>query len=248
MINYNPYKYPQGRNRLEPAGVMIFAVIMGMGSLQLIIQSSQVLAAGLADEEDRPSLNVDGVTIGVMVAVIGVKLFLWIASRSVASHGNYPSLTALADDHRNDVVTNSFGIAAVVIANEITKLWFLDPAGAILLALLIILAWIQTAKEQLRFIVGGSASHLLLSKLIYLAAISDVRIRRVDTLIAYHFGVNFLVQCDIVLPEDMPLRDAHDIGDDLERRMERLEEVDRCFVHLDWEWEHSPEHHLPFRS
>ncbi len=40
----------------------------------------------------------------------------------------------------------------------------------------------------------------------------------VDTVRAYHFGVNYLVEVDIVLPADMPLREAHDIGESLQVR------------------------------
>ena len=40
---------------------------------------------------------------------------------------------------------------------------------------------------------------------------------------------------DIVLPFDMPLRDAHDIGEALQLRLEGLEDVERAYVHLDFE-------------
>ncbi len=33
----------------------------------------------------------------------------------------------------------------------------------------------------------------------------------------------------------MPLREAHDIGERLQDTIERLDDVERCFVHLDWE-------------
>ena len=38
----------------------------------------------------------------------------------------------------------------------------------------------------------------------------------------------------MVLPGDMPLKDAHDIGEDLQNKIEALPEVERAFVHLDW--------------
>jgi len=38
----------------------------------------------------------------------------------------------------------------------------------------------------------------------------------------------------------MPLREAHDIGESLQIKAERLEEVERCFVHLDFETMHHP--------
>ena len=53
-------------------------------------------------------------------------------------------------------------------------------------------------------------------------------------------GERFLVEVDIVLPESMPLRETHDIGEALQIKIEALAEVERAFVHIDWEWEHRP--------
>ena len=64
----------------------------------------------------------------------------------------------------------------------------------------------------------------------------------VDTVRAYHFGTRFLVEVDIVLPENMPLRQTHDIGEALQIEVEALDQVQRAFVHIDYEWEHKPEH------
>jgi len=50
-------------------------------------------------------------------------------------------------------------------------------------------------------------------------------------------------QVDIVLPPDMPLRQTHDIGESLQISLEALEDVERAFVHIDWEWEHNPWEH-----
>jgi divalent metal cation (Fe/Co/Zn/Cd) transporter len=40
----------------------------------------------------------------------------------------------------------------------------------------------------------------------------------------------------------MPLREAHDIGEALQEKLERLPEIERAFVHLDYEFTHQPEH------
>ena len=50
---------------------------------------------------------------------------------------------------------------------------------------------------------------------------------------------------DIVLPEELLLRMAHDVGESLEIKIEDFEDVERAFVHLDYEWEHKPEHGNP---
>ncbi|XP_048613126.1 metal tolerance protein 10-like [Brassica napus] len=46
---------------------------------------------------------------------------------------------------------------------------------------------------------------------------------------------------DIVLPEDMRLQEAHNIGETQEM-LEQLVEVERAFVHVDFEFTHLPEH------
>ena len=61
-------------------------------------------------------------------------------------------------------------------------------------------------------------------------------------LISSFFRLKKNKQVDIVLPEDMPLREAHEIGESLQVKLERLEEVERAFVHLDHECNHKPEH------
>ena len=65
---------------------------------------------------------------------------------------------------------------------------------------------------------------------------------QVDTVRAHHFGSMYLVEVHLVLPEDMLLREAHDIGDQLEQELEQLENVLRAYVHLDWEVAHQPEY------
>lgn len=55
-----------------------------------------------------------------------------------------------------------------------------------------------------------------------------------------HFTLQY--QVDIELPEDLLLKDAHGIGESLQVKIEELPEVERAFVHLDYECEHKPEH------
>ena len=49
------------------------------------------------------------------------------------------------------------------------------------------------------------------------------------------------MEVDIVLPEDMRLQEAHNIGETQEM-LEQLVEVERAFVHIDFEFTHLPEH------
>lgn len=55
-------------------------------------------------------------------------------------------------------------------------------------------------------------------------------------------GGLYFVEVDIKLPEDMMLREAHNIGETLQNKFEALPEVERAYVHLDFECFHKPEH------
>ena len=143
-------------------------------------------------------------------------------------------------DHRNDVAFNSCGLILAALGAFV--LWWLDPAGAILISLLILRTWTSTALENISYIVGKSADPFFLQKLTYVALTHDSRILKVDTCRAYHSGNNFVVEIDIVLPPDMPLKTSHDIGEALQFKLETLDQVERAFVHIDYETAHRPEH------
>lgn len=94
--------------------------------------------------------------------------------------------------------------------------------------------------EQIKMLTGHTARPDFLSKLTWIAVNHHEKVTHVDTVRAFHFGNDFLVEVDIVLPGEMRLMEAHDIGESLQHRLEKLAEVERAFVHLDFEVDHHP--------
>ena len=41
----------------------------------------------------------------------------------------------------------------------------------------------------------------------------------------------------------MQIEQAHDIGSNLQMKLESLPEIERAFVHIDYEFEHTPDEH-----
>ncbi|CAN1257644.1 Metal tolerance protein 6 [Linum perenne] len=111
-----------------------------------------------------------------------------------------------------------------------------------ILALYTIRTWSMTVLENVHSLVGKSATPDYLQKLTYLSWNHHKAIRHIDTVRAYTFGSHYFVEVDIVLPADMPLQEAHDIGESLQEKLELLPEIERAFVHLDYEFSHKPEH------
>ena len=88
---------------------------------------------------------------------------------------------------------------------------------------------------------GKSAPKEFIDELYELADHFDQRMQ-VDTIRAYHFGPKFLVELEVVMPENTPLKTSHDAGMELQYEIEAQEDVERCFVHIDYETRDYDEH------
>ncbi|OEU08919.1 hypothetical protein FRACYDRAFT_164769, partial [Fragilariopsis cylindrus CCMP1102] len=103
-----------------------------------------------------------------------------------------------------------------------------------IISVYIIYSWYHTGKEQIEQLTGKSAPQELIEELIDMSENFDERLI-VDTCRAYHFGPKFLVELEVVMPEYTLLKESHDLGMELQYEIEAREEVERCFVHIDYE-------------
>lgn len=230
----NYYTYPVGKSRMEPLGIIVFAVIITTSFSQVLITSIQKLTSGSGPEEI--DLSVAALSIlGVNVVIKGI-LWIWCASIKGSS-----SVEALAYDHENDVVFTVASTLFPVVGNWLGWNW-LDPVGAILLSIYIIYEWMNVLLENVRRLTGQAASSDDIKQLTYMAYRFSKKITAVDTVRAYYIGDRLLVEVDIILPPDCPLKEAHDVGESLQNALELLDNVERAFVHLDYSAEHEIEH------
>jgi len=151
------------------------------------------------------------------------------------------TMEALALDHLNDCLSNV--VAAIALTAVIFRpwLWWVDPVGAIVISAYIMYSWFSTGREQIEQLTGKAAPADFVEELREIASNYDPRVV-VDVCRAYHFGPKFLVELEIVLPKDTLLFESHDIGMDLQYEIEAREEVERCFVHIDYEKREYDEH------
>lgn len=146
----------------------------------------------------------------------------------------------LKTDHRNDLFINGLGIITSALGAKIK--WWIDPAGAMLISCIIIVVWSLTAAENFRELAGHGAPPEFLQLITYHVMLFDKVITSIDTVKAYHSGPAYYVEVDVVMDPETPLRKAHDVAQSLQDILEDLPDVSRCFVHIDYEVEHAPEH------
>lgn len=65
-------------------------------------------------------------------------------------------------------------------------------------------------------------------------------ILQVDTVRAYYSGPRIIAEVDVVMDSHLRLDAAHDVAEELQMKLEQMPQIERAFVHIDYETNHSP--------
>lgn len=227
-------RYPVGKARMEPLGIIVFAAVMVTSFMQVMLQAFERLVEG----SEEPPVDLGLVILLLLALNIVIKFLLWLWCRTMKDSS---SVLALAQDHLNDVVFNVFS-TFFPVAGQFLGWWWLDAAGAIVLSIYIIAEWTGTCLHNIRRLTGQAATPAEFQQLTYMTYRFSNMIQAIDTVRAYYAGDGLFVEIDIVLPPDTPLSQAHDLGESLQGALERLDNVERAFVHIDYNAVHAIEH------
>jgi cation diffusion facilitator family transporter len=221
-------KFPIGRRRLEPIGILVFSIIMVISFLQILQESvKKLLPSGEHNVAELPPA-----AIFAMVATIVVKGTIWIGCARVKT----TQVQALAQDCKTDVYFNTLSLLFPLIGHQV-GVWWLDPLGAALLSLYIIYDWACTCFENVTRLTGEAANDRVERKMMYMAYRFAPLVEGFKSLKCYHAGDGVCVEIDVLMSEETPLRKCHDIAETLQYCLEGLSEVDRAFVTMDCEFE-----------
>lgn len=170
----NIRKFPVGRRRVETVSIILFCALMTTISIELIIESGRTLGKG--KPEGGKSLDIIPL-IFVAVAIVA-KSTMFVHCFFMR---RYPAAHIFIIDHRNDIVVNVFGLIMSIMGTKYNSVWFLDPTGAMCIAVLILSSWASTVFEHMWLLVGKSAPQEFLNKLVYVAVTHDERICKIET-------------------------------------------------------------------
>ncbi|KPM43545.1 hypothetical protein AK830_g3009 [Neonectria ditissima] len=228
----DPRRFPAGKARLETVGNIVFCFLMVSVSLIIIAFACQELAeSDAAKDFFLPSV------ISVCAAFatkFSLFLYCW------AIKDKYSQVNILWQDHRNDLFVNGFGILTSVGGAKLK--WWIDPMGAIILSLGISGVWLRTAFAEFLLLVGVTASVETQQLITYVCITHSDSIQGIDTVRVYHSGPRLIAEVDIVMDRSQTLQESHDVAEALQIKLEDLPDIERAYVHIDYETTHKPEH------
>ncbi|KAK0391533.1 hypothetical protein NLU13_1033 [Sarocladium strictum] len=223
-LNALKRRFPVGRRRLEPLGILVFSIIMVLSFAQILQESFGRLMPPHASAE---ALSIAAVVS--LVATIVIKGIIGVCCWPIKT----TQVQALVQDCKTDVYFNTLSLLFPLIGYK-ADVWWLDPAGAGLLSLYIIFDWGHTSFENVVRLSGEAANDRTLRKLTYLAYRFSPVVTGFKAITAYHAGDGVWAEFDLLLDENTPLNRSHDIAETLQYCAEGLAEVDRAFVTTDY--------------
>lgn len=233
----DPARFPSGKARLETVGNIVFCFLMTSVSFILIAFSIRELAEGRSpDQAGTNKFHLPSVLAVAIAFATKLALFLY----TWAIKDRYSQVYILWQDHRNDLLINGFGLLTSVGGSKLV--WWIDPSGAILLGVIVSAIWLKTAFAEFMLLVGVVASVETQQLITYVCVTHSPAVQQIDTVRVYHSGPRLIAEVDVVMPQDATLGETHDVAEALQSKLECLPDVERAYVHVDYETTHKPEH------
>jgi cation diffusion facilitator family transporter len=158
-----------------------------------------------------------------------VKLFLFVFTSYVLRKENSPALKANMRDHLNDMVI-ILGVLVAIVSIRYGY-YFADSLVGFLIGLFIIKGGYDISKENVHYLMGVPADRKVIRK------IKDVvkgmsKVESIDFIRSQYLGNRVQVEVHISVDKNLSLEESHDIGDKVKERVEEIDDVNDCFVHL----------------
>lgn len=203
-------EHPFGHGRIEYiAGLIVSMLILFMG-FELAWSSIEKIITPEAAEFSYAAM-------GVLIAAILVKFWLFYFNRKIAKRINSPSIAATATDSLSDVIATSVVLAAL-IAGQYTD-WPIDGIAGVIVAIFIFKSGWGAVKSTQAPLLGRPMSKELADEIDKLA-LNHETILGIHDLIYHDYGPGrAIVTFHAEVPADGNLMDTHETIDRVEREI-----------------------------
>jgi divalent metal cation (Fe/Co/Zn/Cd) transporter len=170
-----------GADGCRSDGVRTHGVTQGMSAVLVLVEAIKLLADDTVPASETETTIVS--TAIILSGVVLVKGLLYVLCKRVQQLRGSSTVEAYTDDHRNDAISNAVGTIAFCLSQLYCTgtrdaegvcpkvvLWWIDPATAVALSLLIVYAWVEKGQETLLLLVGQNSTRELHNQLVYAAA------------------------------------------------------------------------------
>ncbi len=212
-----------GHNAAQPIAVFLIALFTAIVAINLIQASINRI------------LHPEGHKINALVySILGInvlaKLILTKYQSKVGKTFRSPGLRASAVDSLSDVLASSLSIVGVIGVQ--IGLPYIDGIAGILISFFILGSGYKIARENIDYLMGKAADkHLILE--IANRAMKVEGVEGMNALKSHYVGNKFHIEIHIEVDKNMTTGKSHDVGKEVQKAIESIEEIQKAFVHID---------------
>ena len=215
--------HPFGHGRLEyVSGLIVAGLILLMGA---------ELAKSSVDKILHPeAVTFSWLAAGILLASIGVKLYMYLYNRAVGKKIKSAAMSATAADSLSDTAATSAVLLAMVIG-KLTDVQ-LDGWVGLVVALFILWSAVQAARDTISPLLGQAPDPMLVKEIESLVMAHDTVVG-IHDLVVHDYGPGrCIISLHAEVPADEQVLELHDVIDNIE---EDLAQKLHCeaVIHMD---------------
>ena len=215
--------HPFGHGRLEyVSGLIVAGLILLMGA---------ELAKSSVDKIFHPeAVTFSWLAAGILLASIGVKLYMYLYNRAVGKKIKSAAMSATAADSLSDTAATSAVLLAMVIG-KLTDVQ-LDGWVGLVVALFILWSAVQAARDTISPLLGQAPDPMLVKEIESLVMAHDTVVG-IHDLVVHDYGPGrCIISLHAEVPADGQVLELHDVIDNIE---EELAQKLHCeaVIHMD---------------
>lgn len=215
--------HPFGHGRLEyVSGLIVAGLILLMGA---------ELAKSSVDKILHPeAVTFSWLAAGILLASIGVKLYMYLYNRAVGKKIKSAAMSATAADSLSDTAATSAVLLAMVIG-KLTDVQ-LDGWVGLVVAMFILWSAVQAARDTISPLLGQAPDPMLVKEIESLVMAHDTVVG-IHDLVVHDYGPGrCIISLHAEVPADEQVLELHDVIDNIE---EELAQKLHCeaVIHMD---------------
>ena len=202
--------HPFGHGRLEYVSVLIVA--------GLILLMGAELAKSSVDKILHPeAVTFSWLAAGILLASIGVKLYMYLYNRAVGKKIKSAAMSATAADSLSDTAATSAVLLAMVIG-KLTDVQ-LDGWVGLVVALFILWSAVQAARDTISPLLGQAPDPMLVKEIESLVMAHDTVVG-IHDLVVHDYGPGrCIISLHAEVPADRQVLELHDVIDNIEEEL-----------------------------
>lgn len=219
-------EHPYGHERFESLASLFLAFVLGVTGLSIGVNSAQQIHSGEYGVTAFPGM----LALAAALISIAVKEWLFQYTKRVSVKTGSSVLMADAWHHRSDALSSIGSFAGILGA----RLGFpvCDSLAGIIICVFILKTALDIFRDSSGKLTDRSCDPETLSGMDRLIR-EQPGVKNLDLLQTRQFGSGIFVDIEISADADLPLREAHEIAETVDRRIEeQFKNVKHCMVHV----------------